>query len=108
MTFFRSRCPLLRVDPIARPSPNHDDRKLPVTMIVLHYTGMPSAEGALDRLCSPEARVSCHYLIDEDGATYSLVDEERRAWSASSAAPGRTVRPCASGAPIPYASQCPA
>ena len=44
-------------------------------MIVLHYTGMPDAEGALDRLTSPEAQVSAHYLIDEDGTTYRLVDE---------------------------------
>src|SRR5260221_331085 len=51
-------------------------------MIVLHYTGMPDAEGALDRLTSPEAKVSCHYLIDEDGAIYRLVDEAQRAWHA--------------------------
>ncbi|HEV2044632.1 MAG TPA: N-acetylmuramoyl-L-alanine amidase, partial [Sphingomicrobium sp.] len=28
------------MDPIDAPSPNFDDRALPVTMIVLHYTGM--------------------------------------------------------------------
>ena len=39
---------------IERPSPNFDERQLPVSMIVLHYTGMPTAEGALDRLTSPE------------------------------------------------------
>ena len=54
------------LDFIERPSPNFDDRLLPVSMIVLHYTGMPDAEGALDRLTSPQAKVSCHYLIDED------------------------------------------
>src|SRR5690348_10600615 len=51
-------------------------------MIVLHYTGMPDAEGALDRLTSPEAKVSCHYLVDEDGTVYRLVDERMRAWHA--------------------------
>ena len=51
-------------------------------MIVLHYTGMPDCEGALDRLTSPEARVSSHYLIDEDGAVARLVPEEKRAWHA--------------------------
>ena len=51
-------------------------------MIVLHYTGMPDAEGALDRLTSPEAKVSCHYLVDEDGSVYRLVDERKRAWHA--------------------------
>ena len=55
------------MDFVERPSPNFDERALPVSMIVLHYTGMPDAEGALDRLTSPEAKVSCHYLVDEDG-----------------------------------------
>ncbi len=69
-------------DLIERPSPNFDERQLPVSMIVLHYTGMPDAEGALDRLTSPEAKVSCHYLVDEDGSIYRLVDEGKRAWHA--------------------------
>jgi N-acetylmuramoyl-L-alanine amidase len=73
------------VDLIERPSPNFDERQLPVSMIVLHYTGMPDAQGALDRLTSREAKVSCHYLIDEDGTTYRLVDERKRAWHAGKA-----------------------
>ena len=67
---------------IDRPSPNCDERALPVSMIVLHYTGMPDAQSALDRLTSPDARVSSHYLIDEDGTVYRLVDESKRAWHA--------------------------
>lgn len=63
-------------------SPNHDERKLPVTMLVLHYTGMPDCQGALDRLTSPEAKVSSHYCVDEDGSIYRLVEEDRRAWHA--------------------------
>jgi N-acetylmuramoyl-L-alanine amidase len=70
------------VDFIDRPSPNHDERKLPVTMVVLHYTGMPDCGGALDRLTSSDAQVSAHYCIDEDGTVFRLVDEERRAWHA--------------------------
>jgi N-acetylmuramoyl-L-alanine amidase len=70
------------MDFIERPSPNFDERLLPVSLIVLHYTGMPDAEGALDRLTSPEAGVSCHYLVDEDGTVYRLVDEANRAWHA--------------------------
>jgi N-acetylmuramoyl-L-alanine amidase len=69
-------------DFIERPSPNFDERQLPVSMIVLHYTGMPDMQSALDRLTSPEARVSSHYLVDEDGAIYRLVDESKRAWHA--------------------------
>jgi N-acetylmuramoyl-L-alanine amidase len=63
-------------------SPNHDERALPITMIVLHYTGMPTAAAALERLCDPAAKVSAHYLVDEDGTTHALVPEERRAWHA--------------------------
>ena len=46
-------------------------------MLVLHYTGMASAEAALDRLCDPAAKVSAHYLIDEDGTVVALVPETR-------------------------------
>jgi N-acetylmuramoyl-L-alanine amidase len=63
---------------------NHDERPAgtPVDMLVLHYTGMPSVEEALVRLCDPGSKVSAHYLIDEDGTVVALVDETRRAWHA--------------------------
>lgn len=64
------------------PSPNWNERALPVSMVVLHYTGMQSAQEALERLCSVEAQVSAHYLIEEDGSVHRLVAEERRAWHA--------------------------
>ncbi|WP_341704291.1 N-acetylmuramoyl-L-alanine amidase [Ferrovibrio sp.] len=69
---------------VDRPSPNFDDRncRRPVDTVVLHYTGMPTAQAALQRLCDPEAKVSAHYCIDEDGTTYRLVDEGKRAWHA--------------------------
>jgi len=66
------------------PSPNHGPRPkgVPIDMLVLHYTGMRDGRAALERLCDPEARVSAHYMIEEDGAVYALVDEARRAWHA--------------------------
>jgi N-acetylmuramoyl-L-alanine amidase len=67
---------------IQRPSPNHDERTAPVDMLVLHYTGMANGQGALDRLCDPDAKVSAHYTIDEDGTIYAHVAEARRAWHA--------------------------
>ncbi|MDE2183607.1 MAG: N-acetylmuramoyl-L-alanine amidase [Alphaproteobacteria bacterium] len=68
---------------IERPSPNHDARPSDVVdMLVLHYTGMPTAEEALARLCDPQAKVSAHYTIDEDGSIYRHVPEDRRAWHA--------------------------
>ncbi len=63
-------------------SPNHDARALPVSMVVLHYTGMPTAAEAEARLTDPGAKVSAHYLIDEAGEVVSLVPEHRRAWHA--------------------------
>ena len=69
---------------IDRPSPNHDARPAgaAIDMLVLHYTGMASAEAALARLCDPAVKVSAHYTIDEDGTVYAMVPEERRAWHA--------------------------
>ena len=88
---------------IDRPSPNFDARTRPVDLIVLHYTGMQSAEVALNRLTdtapvagkypgpwqqpdvapdAPLSRVSSHYVVDEQGVVYRLVPEEHRAWHA--------------------------
>jgi N-acetylmuramoyl-L-alanine amidase len=67
---------------IERPSPNHDERQLPVSMLILHYTGMKTADEALGRLTDARAKVSAHYLIAEDGQTFAMVDEDRRAWHA--------------------------
>ena len=65
-------------------SPNQDHRPMgmPVDVLVLHYTGMQSARDAIDRLRDPAARVSSHYVVDEDGAILRLVPEERRAFHA--------------------------
>jgi N-acetylmuramoyl-L-alanine amidase len=73
------------IDAIDRPSPNFDERMLPISMLVLHYTGMPDAQGAIERLCDPEAKVSAHYLVDEDGSILRMVAEEHRAWHAGRA-----------------------
>lgn len=70
------------MDIAERPSPNVNDRKRPVSMLVLHYTGMNDAEAAIERLCDPQAAVSAHYVVAEDGAVTRLVAEERRAWHA--------------------------
>ena len=65
-------------------SPNHDERGIagPPEILVLHYTGMETGKAAIDRLCDPEARVSAHYVVEEDGTVFRLVPEERRAWHA--------------------------
>lgn len=63
-------------------SPNFNERDQPVSIAVLHYTGMESGEAALERLRDPEAGVSCHYLIMEDGQVVRMVPEDKRAWHA--------------------------
>jgi N-acetylmuramoyl-L-alanine amidase len=88
---------------VERPSPNFDARKAPIDLVVLHYTGMQDAETALKRLCDPAPkagtypgpwqaadvdpgadlpRVSAHYVVDEAGVVYRIVDEKDRAWHA--------------------------
>ncbi len=66
------------------PSPNVDERPVgcAVDCLILHYTGMKTGDEALERLCDPEAKVSAHYFIDEDGRILRLVDEKMRAWHA--------------------------
>lgn len=65
-------------------SPNHNARRstrLPM-LLVLHYTGMPTAGSALERLCDEQSEVSAHYFVDEQGLVLQLVPESRRAWHA--------------------------
>ena len=67
---------------IDAPSPNHDERTLAVSLLVLHYTGMETGSEALERMCDPKAKVAAHYMVEEDGRIFRLVDESRRAWHA--------------------------
>src|SRR4051812_42351812 len=69
---------------VAAPSPNFDARGpgTPVDILLLHYTGMQSGAAAVQRLCDPDAKVSAHYTVDEDGTVYAHVPEAKRAWHA--------------------------
>ena len=92
----RARPVTLRIRDL--PSPNQDERPAgtPIDMLILHYTGMQTAQEAIDRLRDPAARVSSHYVVDEDGGVLRLVPEERRAWHAGVsylARPQRAERP---------------
>lgn len=66
------------------PSPNHGERVglIAPDMIILHYTGMESEDGAIDWLRRPESEVSSHYVVRENGEVLQLVPESRRAWHA--------------------------
>ncbi len=67
---------------IFRASPNFEARTGEVQHLVLHYTGMQTGAAAVARLCDPAAKVSSHYVVDEDGTIYALVEERFRAWHA--------------------------
>lgn len=66
------------------PSPNFGPRrdgKTPI-FLILHYTGVATAQEALDILKSPEREVSAHYLVHENGDVVQMVSEKARAWHA--------------------------
>ena len=74
--------PVLHITDLS--SPNVDDRPdgTPIEILLIHYTGMQSGQEAIDRLRDPAARVSSHYVVNEDGTVVRLVDERKRAWHA--------------------------
>jgi N-acetylmuramoyl-L-alanine amidase len=65
-------------------SPNFGERQggKPVSILLLHYTGMSDAQKACDWLCNQASEVSCHYLVDEQGTLIQMVGEDKRAWHA--------------------------
>ena len=66
------------------PSPNFGPRRSAATpnILLLHYTGVASAAGAITWLATPKSEVSCHYVVDEDGLITQMVAEQMRAWHA--------------------------
>lgn len=65
-------------------SPNVNPRPegAAIDLVILHYTGMEDGPSAIKRLRDPEARVSCHYVVEEDGRVFRLAEERMRAWHA--------------------------
>ncbi len=71
------------MQPYLRFSPNHNERPAePVSLLVLHYTGMKSGQEALEWMCNPASEVSAHYMVEENGEIVQMVEEDRRAWHA--------------------------
>lgn len=64
-----------------RPAVNYGERAADkdINILLLHYTGMESGQGAIDWLCCEESKVSCHYFVFEDGRVFQLVPEAARA-----------------------------
>lgn len=65
-------------------SPNIEPRQngLSPTVLVMHYTGLPTAKKSIEILSRPDCKVSCHYVVDLDGQITQMVKEDMRAWHA--------------------------
>ena len=57
-----------------------------ISFLILHYTALPSIEDSIRYLCDKKNKVSCHYIISQNGNIYNLVDEKYRAWHAGQSA----------------------
>lgn len=72
------------MDIIDFPSQNFDSRNPSDTIsyLIIHSTEMLTANDSLTRLCDEASEVSAHFLIDEKGIVFKLVDPKFRAWHA--------------------------
>jgi len=62
-------------------SPN-TGRQITPSLIVIHYTGDNSMEGAVSWLCAAQSGVSAHLVIGKDGSIVQLVPFNVSAWHA--------------------------
>ena len=73
-------------------SPNFDKKKRSknsIKIIVIHYTGMQSERESIMRLCNPRSKVSSHFVINQYGTIYRLVEDRHIAWHAGKSCWGR-------------------
>ncbi|MDC0988667.1 N-acetylmuramoyl-L-alanine amidase [Candidatus Pelagibacter sp.] len=66
-------------------SPNFELKKRKpdkIKFIIFHYTGMKRESEAIERLTSIKSRVSCHYLIKNNGEIVVMVPDLYEAWHA--------------------------
>ena len=73
-------------------SPNFSKKTRPVNsikLLVIHYTGMQSERESIKRLCNPNSKVSCHYLVSQNGKIFKLVKETHTAWHAGKSCWGK-------------------
>ncbi|MDC3342147.1 N-acetylmuramoyl-L-alanine amidase, partial [Candidatus Pelagibacter sp.] len=66
-------------------SPNFDLKKRKpdqIKFIIFHYTGMKKESEAIERLTSIKSKVSCHYLIKNNGEIVVMVPDLYEAWHA--------------------------
>jgi len=73
----------MKITSIYSPNFNRVKRsKKSIKIIVIHYTGMQSERESIIRLCNPQSKASSHFLINQNGKVYRLVQDNRIAWHA--------------------------
>ncbi len=75
-------------------SPNYNKKKRSINsikIIVIHYTGMQSERESLIKLCNPKSKVSSHFVINQSGKIYRLVEDEHVAWHAGKSCWGKYI-----------------
>jgi len=73
-------------------SPNFGQRKRSsksIKLLVIHYTGMQSERESIMRLCNPKYKVSSHFVINQNGKIYRLVQDYQTAWHAGKSCWGK-------------------
>ena len=73
-------------------SPNFDQRKRSsksIKLLVIHYTGMQSERESIMRLCNQKYKVSSHFVINQNGKIYRLVQDDQTAWHAGKSCWGK-------------------
>jgi len=73
-------------------SPNFDQKKRSsksIKLLVIHYTGMQSERESIMKLCNPKYKVSSHFVINQNGKIYRLVQDYQTAWHAGKSCWGK-------------------
>ena len=73
-------------------SPNFDKKRRSnksIKFLIIHYTGMQSERESIVRLCSPKYKVSSHFVINQKGKIYRLVQDNHIAWHAGKSCWGK-------------------
>ena len=66
-------------------SPNFNRKKRlnnSIKIIIIHYTGMQSERESMVRVGNPNSKVSSHFVINQNGKIYRLIQDNQIAWHA--------------------------
>lgn len=74
------------IDATTYQSPNFNDRKCAISILLIHATTSETLDSAAKWLCLPSSEVSTHYIISQTGLIYQLVADAHRAWHAGKSA----------------------